>query len=470
MTDMTRFETSHTGSFHGTELTYRCIACETHLPGPDDKPRVSLFSFSYLAETDDKAPRPVTFVFNGGPGSASLWLHMGAIGPRIVKVPSDATPTGPGPYKVIDNAHCNLDITDLVFIDPPGTGFSTVLGETKYAEVWGLEQDAEVIADFIKTWLTTHQRWASPRYLCGESYGTTRAVTVAGKLAANLAGVALNGIALISTILDFHTARFERGNLLPDVCYLPTYAATAQYHGKAQTALPLEAFLDEVRDFATNRYLPALFAGTRLDAATHADIRDQLAAYTGLSPAWLDATRLRIDPPRFRRELLRERGLSVGRLDSRYVGTDYDGAGELPEDDPSGTAIDSAFVSACNDHLARNLGIKGQRAYQPFNREALKTWSWTASKPDDGPTWPRYVNVTPILAKLLRDNPGLKVLVANGLYDMATPFGAAESSLAGNGIPPGRIRMTYYAAGHMMYLHDPSLGALVADLRALITS
>ncbi len=461
-------ETTHTATFNGTDITYRCVVAETHLPGEDGKPRVNLVSFSYVADGFDPATRPVMFVFNGGPGSASLWLHMGAIGPRIIKVP-DAQAVGAGPYTVEHNPLCPLDQTDLVFIDPPGTGYSTVLGETKPAEVWGVEADGDVVAQFIKQWLTTHRRWASPRYLCGESYGTTRAVVVAGKLAGGLAGVAFNGIALISTILDFHTARFEKGNPLPDVCYLPSYAATALYHGVTTTALPLEAYLDTVRAFAQSAYLPALFAGSRLDTETYRAVRDQLAGFTGLSPAWLDATRLRIDPARFRKELLRGSGLAVGRLDSRYRGADHDSAGETPEDDPASWAVDSAFVSTANDVFTRSLGVDLDRPYQSFNQAALKGWTWPL-KADEGLGWPRYLNVAPILAKLLRQNPTLRVLVANGLYDLATPFYAAETSLAGNGIEAGRIRMTYYPSGHMMYLHDPSLIALMGDLRALVAN
>jgi carboxypeptidase C (cathepsin A) len=460
------FETTHTGVFNGTETRYRCVVAEAHLPGEDGKPRVNLVSFSYLADIPDPAVRPVMFVFNGGPGSASLWLHMGAIGPRIIKVPN-AEAVGAGPYQMEHNPLCPLDQTDLVFIDPPGTGFSTVLGETKPAEVWGVEADGEVVAQFIKHWLTTHRRWASPRFLCGESYGTTRAVVVAGKLAGGLAGVAFNGIALISTILDFHTARFEKGNPLADVCFLPTYAATALYHGAVTTDLPRDAFLDAVRGFAGGPYLAALFAGSRLNTETYRAVRDQLAAFTGLSPAWLDSTRLRIDPARFRKELLRANGLTVGRLDSRYRGTDHDAAGETPEDDPASWAVDSAFVSTANDVFTRTLGVTFDRPYQSFNQAALKGWTWPL-KADEGLGWPRYLNVAPILAKLLRQNPRLRVLVANGFYDLATPFYACETSLAGNGIDAARIRMTYYEAGHMMYLHDPSLVALMNDLRALV--
>ncbi len=467
------FETRHEGEFGGARVAYRCLAGETRLEARDGTPRASVFSFSYLADTgagaDAPASRPVTFVFNGGPGSASLWLHMGAIGPRIIRVPGDATSAGAGPYTVEPNPLCPLDITDLVFIDPPGTGYSRMVGSAKPEDAWGLDQDAEIVAEFIKAWLTRHRRWASARFLCGESYGTTRAVSVAGKLIGGLAGVVFNGIALISTILDFHTARFERGNPAPDVCFLPTYAATALHHGRVSPPpADRDAFLDEVRAFAVREYLPALFAGNRLEGEALASVTQKLARYTGLSAGFLTRTRLRIDPARFRKELLRDRGLTVGRFDSRYTGQDYDAAGELPDNDPSSYAIDSAFVSSVNDHLTRALAIDWNRTYVPFNREALLAWDWHGPRKDDTPRWPGYVNVAPMLGRLLRENPALRVLIANGLYDIATPFFAVESTIAGNGIEAGRIRMTYYEAGHMMYLHPPSLAALMGDLRALI--
>jgi carboxypeptidase C (cathepsin A) len=465
-----RFESIHAGSFDGTEIAYRCIAAELHVAEPATEPRAAIFCFSYLADSDAPHTRPVTFVFNGGPGSASLWLHMGALGPRIIRVPGDATQAGAGPYTVAPNPLCPLDITDLVFIDPPGTGYSRMVGAAKPEEAWGLEQDAELIAAFIKAWLTEHRRWASPRFLCGESYGTTRAVAVAGKLSGGLAGVSFNGIALISMILDFHTARFEKGNTTPDVCYLPTYAATALFHGRVGVPVPdRERFLDEVRRFATEDYLPALFAGSRLAADKREAVLRKLAAITGLPAAWLARTRLRIDPARFRKELLREDGRTVGRFDSRYTGTDYDDVGEVPDADASSYAIDSAYVTSVNDHLTRELGIDWGRAYIPFNREALQKWDWVGPKAADAPRWPGYVNVAPILGKLQRENAGLRVLVANGLYDFATPFFAAESTIAGNGIDASRVRMTYYEAGHMMYLHPPSLEALARDLRGLLT-
>ncbi|MDE2576944.1 MAG: peptidase S10 [Rhodospirillales bacterium] len=460
-----RFETRHQGSFHGVATPYRCVAAALHVPDATGKPQCSVFSFSYLADSPAPESRPVCFIFNGGPGSASLWLHMGALGPRRVVMPGDAVPAGSGPYTVIDNPLCLLDAADLVFIDPPGTGFSTMLGEAKAEEAWGLEADADIVARFIKTWLSAHRRWASPRYLVGESYGTTRAVAVAGKLAGGLSGVAFNGIVLISAILDFHTARFERGNALADACFLPSYAATALHFGLASAPAGREAFLDEARRFAVEEYLPALVTGNRLAPARMQRVLRKLARLTGLSEAWLTRTRLRIETARFRKELLRESGLTVGRFDSRYTGRDYDDAGELPDADAASYAIDTAYVSAAHDHFTRALAIDWERPYEVFNREALTKWDWLGPRKEGVSRWPGYVNVAPTLGQLLRENPTLKVMVGAGLYDLATPFFAIETTLAGNGIAADRIALRYYDAGHMMYLHEPSLAALVADLR-----
>ncbi|HLZ67590.1 MAG TPA: peptidase S10 [Aliidongia sp.] len=467
-----RFVTEHKGTFHGTRLSYRVIAGETHLTDADGKPRASLFTFAYLREpVGDPAKRPVTFLFNGGPGSASIWLHMGAFGPRRIVVPGDGTGAGVGPYSVVDNPLCPLDQTDLVFIDPVGTGYSKVLGEMKPEEAWGLDGDAGVIADFIKRWLTENKRWASPRYLAGESYGTTRAVAVAGKLHGNLAGVAFNGLALISVILDFHTARFEKGNTLPDVSYLPTYAATALHYGLVTPAPKDRAqFLDEVRSFAIEEYAPALLAGSRLDPAKRKRVVKKLARYSGLAEAWLDRSNLRIDPSRFRKELLRDRGVVLGRFDTRYQGRDYDQVGELPDNDPSAYAIDSAYVSAANDYLGRALTVEMDRPYTVFNRMALGKWDWHGPRNENQPSWPGYVNVAPELGRIQRENAGVKVLMANGLYDLATPFFAVENTIAGNGVDWNRVTMRYYDAGHMMYVHEPSFDALIADFRALVAS
>jgi carboxypeptidase C (cathepsin A) len=465
-----RFISRHEGRFHDRQITYTAIAGETHLKDAAGKPRASLFSFAYLAESNiDPAQRPITFLFNGGPGSASLWLHMGAFGPKRVVVPGDGAYPAAAPYPVIENPLCCLDITDLVFIDPIGTGFSRPLGEAKAEEFWGLDEDAQLVADFIKQFLSDHRRWASPRYLAGESYGTTRAVATAAKLQSGLSGVAMNGLVLISVILDFHTARFEKGNVLPDVSYLPTYAAAALHHGRIKPApADRSLFLDEVRRFALDEYAPALLAGSRLAPERRQKVIDELALYTGLAPGWLERTNLRIEPSRFRKELLRERGVTIGRFDARYLGEDYDEAGELPDDDPSAYAVKGAYTSAMQDYLGRELGVDPIMPYVTFSLEALKKWNWHLPHENDVSRWPGYVNVAPELGRLQRESPALRVLMANGLFDLATPFFAAENTIAGNGIDSTRITMSYYDAGHMMYVNEDCLRRLIADFRALL--
>ncbi|MBI1778740.1 MAG: peptidase S10 [Proteobacteria bacterium] len=465
-----RFMSKHEGNFGGRRIAYTVTAGDIYLKDAASKPRAAIFSFSYVKEGErDPARRPVTFVFNGGPGSASLWLHMGCFGPKRIVVPDDATAAGTAPYPVVDNTLSALDATDLVFIDPVGTGYSQALGEAKVEEFWGLESDAIAIAEFIKLWLTQHKRWASPRYLAGESYGTTRAIAVAGKLQSGLSGVPMNGLALISVIIDFHTARFEKGNLLPDVSFLPTYAATALYHRRIKLdGKSRKEFLDGVRQFAIEDYAPALLQGSRLDPTRRRRLARRLAEITGLSERWLEGTNLRIDASRFRKELLREDGVTVGRLDARYRGRDYDNVGELPDADPSGYAIDGAYTSAVNDYLTRGLEIAIDKPYVSFNMEALKKWDWYGTKDDKAPRWPGYVNLAPELGRLQREIPALRVLMANGLYDLATPFFAVENTIAGSGIDRERVAMAYYEAGHMMYVHEPSLKQLHADFRRLL--
>jgi carboxypeptidase C (cathepsin A) len=464
-----RFVTHHEGVFHGAKVAYSVIAGETHLKDKSGRPRASLFTFAYLAKSDnDPSERPITFLFNGGPGSASLWLHIGIFGPKRVVVPGDASFPAAMPSPVEPNPLCPLDITDLVFIDPVGTGFSRALGEAKPEDFWGLDSDAALVADFIAQFLSEHKRWASPRFLGGESYGTTRAVAVAGKLQSNLSGVAFNGLALISVILDFHTARFEKGNVLPDVSYLPTYAATALYHGRVKPDGDPAHFLDDVRRFALDEYAPALLAGTRIDPERRKRVAATLAHFTGLDALWLDRTRLRIDPSRFRKELLRERRVTIGRFDSRYLGTDYDEAGETPDDDPSAYAVKSAFTTAIQDYLGRDLGIEPEAPYVTFSLDALKKWNWEVPNEKDWLRWPGYVNVAPELGRLQRESPALRVLMANGLYDLATPFFAVENTIASNGIDASRVDMRYYDAGHMMYVNGNCLTQLVADFRTLV--
>jgi carboxypeptidase C (cathepsin A) len=460
------FARDFTGTFNGERINYVVTAGETFLKNDKGENTAAIFSVAYTKkDPGDPRQRPVTFVFNGGPGSASLWLHMGVFGPKRIVVPSDGKPAGAPPYVLEDNPRSLLDTTDLVFIDPVGTGYSTAMGKAKDADFWGLKEDAESIAAFIRQWLTANGRWNSARYIAGESYGTTRAARLVAALQGSFVGITVNGVMLISSILDFHTADFNRGNDIPYLGFLPTYAATALYHGLI-TPKPdnLAAFIDEVRAFAINEYSVALLKGSQLGDAERRQVVGKLSRYTGLSETYLDQTDLRIDAFRFMKQLLRDRGLVVGRFDSRYTGRDYDDAGETFENDPSSYGVDGAFISAINDYLTRVLKVDFDRRYRILDGEPGRNWKWNEGQGG----WASYVNVAPHLGQAMRENPDFRVFSANGYYDLATPFFATELTMNNNGIDRGRVTMTYYEAGHMMYTHEPSLNALAADARAFL--
>jgi len=464
--DPVRLSETRRMALGGETISYTVTASETYLRDEEDTPTASIFSVAYVREEADPA-RPVTFVFNGGPGSASLWLHMGAFGPKRVITPSDARDVGAPPYPITDNPHSLLDVTDMVFIDPVGTGYSRALGETEAKAFYGVTEDAESIAEFIRLWLTENGRWNSPKYLAGESYGTTRAAALVETLQGGWNGVALNGVILVSAILDFQTARFGPGNDTPHIAFFPTMAATAWYHGKVdQDAWEdgFAGFLAAAEDFAVDRLAPALIRGNTLGEAAQAELAGDMAGYLGLSPAYIRGANFRIDATRFRKELLREEGLTVGRFDSRYRGTDPDTVGERPENDPSGYGMDVAYVAAVNDYLTRDLGLPITREYKVLTGEPGSQWNWDI----DGRGWPSYVNVAPWLGKGMRENSELRVLLASGWYDLATPFFGAEMALQKNGVVPGRIVYTYYDAGHMMYLSEADAEKLSADVRTFI--
>jgi carboxypeptidase C (cathepsin A) len=440
-------------------LAYTATAGTLVLLDEDDGARASFFVVSYTLDAADPARRPVTFAFNGGPGSSSLWLQLGTFGPRRVVFPDAVTPPPP-PYDVIDNEHSLLDRTDLVFIDPIHTGYSKPEGKAKASEFLGVTEDIASISELIRLWTTRHARWASPKLLAGESYGTLRAAGLLEQLQRN--GMVVNGALLISPILDFSTILFEPSNDLPAIVHLPTYAATAYYHD----ALPerpaaLLAFLEEVRAFAQNEYAAALFKGSRLSEPEATDIATRLHRYTGLSVEYLRRTRLRIEISRFCKELLRARGETVGRLDGRFLGRDSDDVGEQPEHDPSFTAVMGPYTAAMQDYLRRELSFENDRPYRVLNFEANESWQWSVKGRLGAPS------TSDALRKAMTQNPHLAVFVANGLYDLATPFFATEYSLDHLALRPAdrdRVTVTYYEAGHMMYLHPPSLVRLKADL------
>ncbi|MCA3255539.1 MAG: peptidase S10, partial [Alphaproteobacteria bacterium] len=356
--------TKHVGTFGGQRIAYTATASETYLKDKDGKPTASIVTTAYVKDGPRDPNRPVTFMWNGGPGSGSVWLHMGAFGPKRVAIPSDARDDGAPPFPIIDNPHALLDVTDIVFIDPVGTGFSKTLGKTEGKEFWGVTQDAKSVAQFIRIWLRENGRWNSPKFIGGESYGTTRSAAVIRELEGQYNDVTVNGIILISTILDFGLQAEVPGNEMAYVVNMPSMAAAAWYHNKlANRPAQLEPFLQQARDFASGEYLTALAKGSKLQGAERAAIRAKLAAFTGLSEEFLERADLRVLPGRFYKELLRDRGLTVGRLDARYTGKDYDNAGSEPDDDPSFYGIDASYTAAINSHMRDTLKFNIDREY-----------------------------------------------------------------------------------------------------------
>lgn len=453
------------GTFGGQRINYTGTAGEIYLKGDDGTPKAAINYYSYIKEPRDPS-RPVTFLFNGGPGSGSVWLHMGAFGPKRVAIPSDARDDGAPPYPIVDNPDSLLDVTDIVFIDPVGTGFSHALGKTDPKDYWGVTKDAKSVAQVIRLWLNDNGRWNSPKFLGGESYGTTRSAAVANELEGGYNDVALNGIILISTILDFGAQAEVEGNDMPYVIAVPSMAAVAWYHNKvADKPATVGQFVAEARAFAAGPYMSALMKGQALQGEERAQIRRQLSRYTGLSETFLDRADLRPSPGRFWKELLRDQGLVVGRLDSRYVGHDRDNAGEGFDNDPSFYGIDGGYTAAINAYLRNDFGWKTDRSYVTIGR--VGPWDWDLGGDNDATF---YKSVAPYIGKALRENSGLRVFVGQGYYDFATPFFGAEYALSRTGFPQDRIQFHYYDAGHMMYVRDEDRHKLADDIKAFIRS
>lgn len=463
-----QFISEHKGRFNGQNINYTVTAGETYLRDKNSQETASIFTFAYTKNDKKGQSRPVTFIWNGGPGSASTWLHMGAFGPKRVKVPSDAQFPGTPPYPILDTPESILDVSDLVFIDPVGTGFSRALGKHKGKEFWGLKEDAASMAEFIRTWITDNGRWNSPRFLLGESYGTTRAAAVANILENDLS-ISLNGIVFISQALDYQgSTPYVRDNIISHITYLPTMAAAAAYHGKI-TPKPesLARFLAAARAFATDELMPALFKGNTIDPETKNHIRDRLVYFTGLTPSYVDRAQLRIQGFHFAKELLRDEGLSIGLLDARYTVDEVDDLTAKPGYDAA-QVISSAFNSALMSYIRSDLGVNWDRTYlSPADDELSDQWSWR-TKPKNKAWEPTYVNTAHDLSKVLRINPALKVFVASGYYDLVTPFFDAEYTLNRHGIKADQIQYHYYHGGHMMYVNETARVDLLKDTRAFI--
>jgi carboxypeptidase C (cathepsin A) len=459
--------TQHRATIGGKEVRYTATAGTLVLREEDGKPRANIFFVAYTRDgVQDRARRPVTFTYNGGPGSSSVWLHMGAFGPRRVEMGEEGT-APPPPYRLVDNGESLLDVTDLVFIDPVTTGYSRAVPGEDPKKFYGIKEDAEAVAEFIRLWTTRFNRWSSPKFLAGESYGTTRSARLSNLLQSRH-GMYLNGIILLSSILNFQTARFAVGNDLPYPLFLPTYTATAWYHKRLPQDLQaagIEKAVDEARRFAAGEYTLALMQGNDLTPEQWNDVAAKVARYTGLSPDYVKRTNLRPEIQAFCKELLRDQRTTVGRLDSRFKGMDRDAAGEENEFDPSYAAIQGPFTAVLNDYVRQDLGFQSDLPYEILT-DRVRPWSY-------GEFENQYANVAEDLRRAMSQNPALKVFVGNGYYDLATPFFATEYTFDHLGFEPDykrRVSLHYYQAGHMMYIRRVDHEQLKKDIAAFIAA
>jgi carboxypeptidase C (cathepsin A) len=467
-------ESKHSVKISGKEIKYTVttgtIVLKEDVQDKDkdaevEKARAQIFFIAYTKDgVRDNGKRPITFSFNGGPGSSSVWLHMGVLGPRRVML-TDEGDLPPPPFQLTDNQYSILDDTDLVFIDPMGTGYSRPVEGEKAKEWHGFKKDIESVGDFIRLYVTRYNRWLSPKFLAGESYGTTRAAGLSGYLQERH-GMYLNGLMLISAVLDFTTIDFNVNNELPYILFLPAYAATAWYHGKLKSKQTLHALLKEVEEFAIGEYNLALIKGASLSPGERTNIVEKLARYTGLSADFIERTNLRVIDSHFFKELLRERGRTVGRLDSRFTGIDRSGVTETIEYDPLLTNVLGPYTAAFYDYIRSELKFESDLPYEILSGKVWMNWSYAQFEN-------KYVDVTETLRKAMTFNKYLKVFVANGYYDLGTPYFATEYTFDHLGLDPSlrdNVSMAYYDAGHMMYIHLPSLKAMKKDLSKFIQS
>jgi carboxypeptidase C (cathepsin A) len=424
----------------------------------DAPPTARMFYVAYIKKGEKSEDRPITFFYNGGPGSSTIWLHMGSLGPKHVVTLGDQH-AAPAPYSLIDNAYSLLDTSDLVFIDMPGTGFGRLYGKEKEKAFWGIDEDANAFARFIMRFLGKYNRWNSPKYIFGESYGTTRSAVLSNILEQK--SVDLNGVILLSQIFNFTSdidgPRSNPGVDLPYVLALPTYAATAWYHHKLpQQPAAREPFLKEVQDYATSDFAHALSKGTDLSAAEKETVAEKLHTYTGLPVAYLVKADLRVSGGAFEKNLLDDQDLTTGRLDTRFSGPSINPLSEEADYDPQSSAISSAYVSLFNDYVRRDLKYGTGQTYLPQALFGSAQWDFMRNNSP-------MLNVSADLATAMKTNPKLHVMVNGGYYDLATPFYAAfyedkhlpiSSSLGSN------IQFDWYESGHMVYVRDESLKQL----------
>jgi carboxypeptidase C (cathepsin A) len=457
--------THHEIHVNGKTLRYTATAGFMPLKNSDTgEVEADIFYIAYTLDGQSPEHRPLTFSFNGGPGSASVWLHLGAIGPKRVRMQPDGMMPAP-PYQLVDNEYTWLEQTDLVFIDPVGTGYSRAVKRDQTRKFLGLRGDIESVGEFIRLYLGRAERWSSPLFLVGESYGTTRAAGLSGYLIER--GIAFNGIMLISSILNFQTTDSSPGNDLPYILFLPTYASAAWYHKKQPPDLEQDfaKMRAEVEQWAANGYAEALGKGDRLTPQERQDVIDHLARYTGLSKTYIDLSNLRIEENHFTKELLRDQRETIGRLDSRFTGPSRSGVAESASFDPSMSAIRPPYTAMFNQYVRTELGYKSDLEYYVLGGGfRFDEWDWGIRR-----------GGFPDTAEALKDafdkNPFMKLFIGSGYFDLATPYFATQYTLNHMDLDRGqhgRVSLGYYGAGHMMYIQDQSLGELKKDVTAFM--
>lgn len=447
----------HTITVAGKPLTYTATAGTLVLRNDAGNPTASMFFVAYIRDEKDRTKWPITYTFNGGPGSSSVWLHLGAMGPRRVAMGNAEGEQPAPPYRLVDNEATALTMTDLVFIDPVTTGYSKSAPGENSSTFHSFDGDLQSVAEFIRLFTVKFDRWASPKFLAGESYGTTRAAALSQVLLSQH-GIYLNGISFISSILSFAPTRFDAGNDLPYYAFLPTYTATAWYHKKlppAMQAMPIGKVVEEARKFAMGEYSLVLLKGDSLTAAEKTKASQQLAKFTGLSAKYLEQTNLRVSIQRFTKELLRDERATVGRFDSRLKGTDSDAAGDHFDFDPSYAAVQGAYTAAFNEYIRNELKWETELPYEILTG---KVQPWNFARFTN-----QYVTTADLLRQSMVQNPAMKVAFHNGYYDLATPFFATEYVVDHMGLEPAQRKnaaFTYCEAGHMLYIKKSCLDGL----------
>jgi carboxypeptidase C (cathepsin A) len=454
-------QTSHTVRLDGREIKYTATAGTLPIRGDDGKVQARMFFVAYTKDGEDAKTRPLSFLYNGGPGSATIWLHMGSFAPKHVRMGNDGFQPAP-PYQLVDNENSLIDATDMVFVDAVSTGYSRTVEGVNPAQFHGQQGDLRAFGDFLNEYLKTYARWASPKYLIGESYGTIRSAGLSQELQSRH-GIELNGIVLVSALLSYQVISTGPQNDLAYISYFPTYATTAWYHKRLAADLQAKSvkqIADEALAFATGEYATTLLRGNSLGDAERKTAAAKIARFTGLSQTYVEETNLRIDPGRFRKELLRDKRLVVGRLDTRYTASDLDAAGEQEEFDPSNTALQGAYTATFMDYVRHDLKWESDLHYDSSGN--VRPWTYVQNA---------YMDMTEPLRQTMAKNPYLKVRVEAGYFDMACVFGGAVINfwhLAYDKVFTDRVSFSYFEGGHMMYTRPSAHKALKNDIEKFI--